>query len=67
METIKNTSKLLRVPRNLAAILINWYLFVFGIASLTQFENGLFDLLYLLLIPGPLIFYVVSFRYTNPR
>lgn len=66
-DTISNSWKLLKSPRNLTTMFILWYLLIFGIVALTRFENGLFDLFYLILTPGPLLFFVISFKYTNPK
>ncbi|RWS01263.1 JNK1/MAPK8-associated membrane protein-like protein [Dinothrombium tinctorium] len=52
--------------RSIIIILGHWLLHAFGIISLTELKNPLNNSLFLLLIPLPALFYILTSTFTDP-
>ncbi|KAK3094072.1 hypothetical protein FSP39_023854 [Pinctada imbricata] len=52
--------------RNLTIIVAHWFLHAFGIIALTQLQNLVVDLSLLVLVPLPVIFYILTVKFTDP-
>lgn len=52
--------------RNVVIILGHWFLHAIGLVALTHFKNLLRDLLLLLCVPLPTIFYILTARFSDP-
>ncbi|CAF0715306.1 unnamed protein product [Brachionus calyciflorus] len=63
---IINSLKLLVNKRNLFIQLIHVYFYLFAIISLTKLQS-VYDLLYLLCVPIPLVFFFISYKHSDPK
>lgn len=58
--------KIYKEPRNIFITLIHIFFYAYAIISLTRLEELLFSLLILILIPFPILFFIISYKFTNP-
>lgn len=61
-----NCLKVFKKTRNIIIQTIHFYFFFFSIVSFTQFKQ-LNDLFYFLAVPIPFVFFLVSYKYSNPK
>jgi hypothetical protein len=52
--------------RNLVILIFHWILHSYGIIAITQFSDPGFHGLFLLLVPFPALFYLVTVKFTDP-
>ena len=52
--------------RNLTIVIGHWFLHAFGIIAMTELENPILDLPLIALVPFPVLFYILTVKFTEP-
>lgn len=67
IDTIIFSLKLFKKTRHVFTIAIHWYFYSFSIIAIAALRPHAYDYTYLLLVPAPLIFFVLSYNFTDPK
>lgn len=67
LKTIIFTLKLFKKPRHVFMIALHWYFYSFSIIAIAAFKSHVYNYFYLLFVPTPLIFFVISYKHSNPE
>jgi len=67
ISNIKFALNLFTKPRHLFLILAHWYFYAFSLIAIVEFRLFFFNYYYLLFVPGPLVFFVISYKFTDPK
>ena len=67
ISTVIFTIKLFKKPRHIFMILIHWYFYAFSVIAIVAFKARPYDYFYLLFVPTPLIFFVISYKHSDPN
>lgn len=65
--SIKLAFVLFKKPRHLFLILAHWYFYAFSLIAIIEFKLFFLNYYYLLFVPTPLLFFVVSYKHTDPK
>ncbi|XP_064600207.1 JNK1/MAPK8-associated membrane protein-like [Liolophura sinensis] len=57
---------IVKSPRNLTILLGHWMLHAFGIVAVTELRDPGFHSLFIMLVPFPALFYILTVRFTDP-
>jgi hypothetical protein len=66
-DIVKHCFKIYKKPRNMAVTGIHFLLYAYGITSLLRFDDLLLNGLLLLTVPVPMIFFIISYKFSDPN